>query len=316
MRRNALLLVLLVFALASASIVNAQSVEQYTPENNALRASRISVSYSIAYEKALVDTQITFAAPSSGLLEVRLPLDARAITLRADKQTVEPGLDYNLMRFNLNNNTNLRYQYISESVLEKDSFIANIRSPVDADELYIKVSLPESALLEKRVSDEGDERPSVFPGPSSLQTDGRVIDIVWFVKDVRKGDDFPVLARYSMPVTIWPIILIIITLFLIAIVLFLALRNTRKRNNVVILKPKHHQAAQSGSAGIEKHLKEDEEQIVTILKDREGQCEQGTMRVITGFSKAKLSGLLKELEERKLIHKEKRGKKNLVFLKR
>jgi uncharacterized membrane protein len=38
------------------------------------------------------------------------------------------------------------------------------------------------------------------------------------------------------------------------------------------------------------------------------------LRVITGFSKAKLSGLLKELEERNVVYKEKRGKKNLVFL--
>ncbi|MFO8016290.1 MAG: hypothetical protein R6U32_04245 [Candidatus Woesearchaeota archaeon] len=66
----------------------------------------------------------------------------------------------------------------------------------------------------------------------------------------------------------------------------------------------------------EGHLKEDEEQVVNILKQREGRVEQGTLRIITGFSKAKLSGLLKELEDRKIVHKEKRGKKNLVFLKK
>ena len=67
---------------------------------------------------------------------------------------------------------------------------------------------------------------------------------------------------------------------------------------------------------IEKHLKEDEEQIITILRNKEGSCEQGTLRVITGFSKATLSRLLSELEARNVIHKEKRGKKNLVFLKK
>ena len=67
---------------------------------------------------------------------------------------------------------------------------------------------------------------------------------------------------------------------------------------------------------IEKHLKEDEEQVITILKNKQGSCEQGTLRVITGFSKAALSRLLSELEARKIIHKEKRGKKNLVFLKK
>ena len=67
---------------------------------------------------------------------------------------------------------------------------------------------------------------------------------------------------------------------------------------------------------IEKHLKEDEEQIVNILKRKEGSCEQGTLRVVTGFSKATLSRLLSELEARKIVYKEKRGKKNIVFLKK
>jgi uncharacterized membrane protein len=64
-----------------------------------------------------------------------------------------------------------------------------------------------------------------------------------------------------------------------------------------------------------KHLKDDEQQIVRILKKRKGSCEQGTLRVVTGFSKASLSRLISELEARKIIYKEKRGKKNLIFLK-
>ena len=64
----------------------------------------------------------------------------------------------------------------------------------------------------------------------------------------------------------------------------------------------------------EKHLKEDEKQIVNILKTREGKCEQGTLRVVSGMPKSSLSRVLKELEERNIIYKEKRGKKNMVFL--
>jgi len=64
----------------------------------------------------------------------------------------------------------------------------------------------------------------------------------------------------------------------------------------------------------EKHLKEDENQIVNILKQREGKSEQGTLRIVSGFPKSTLSRILKELEERNIIYKEKRGKKNMVFL--
>jgi len=72
------------------------------------------------------------------------------------------------------------------------------------------------------------------------------------------------------------------------------------------------------SASIEaklKHLKEDEAQIVRVIMRREDhQIEQGTLRVITGMPKATLSRILKELEERNIIFKEKRGKRNMVFL--
>jgi len=64
----------------------------------------------------------------------------------------------------------------------------------------------------------------------------------------------------------------------------------------------------------EKHLKEDEKQIVNILKQREGKAEQGTLRIVSGFPKSTLSRILKELEERNIIYKEKRGKKNMIFL--
>jgi len=65
---------------------------------------------------------------------------------------------------------------------------------------------------------------------------------------------------------------------------------------------------------VEQYLKEEEKQIVNVLKEREGSCEQGTLRVVTGMPKSSLSRILKELEDRNIIYKEKRGKKNLVFL--
>ena len=64
----------------------------------------------------------------------------------------------------------------------------------------------------------------------------------------------------------------------------------------------------------EQYLKEEEKQIVNVLKQREGSCEQGTLRVVTGMPKSTLSRILTELEQRSIIYKEKRGKKNIVFL--
>ena len=65
---------------------------------------------------------------------------------------------------------------------------------------------------------------------------------------------------------------------------------------------------------VEKYLKEDEKTVVNILRQRDGICSQSTLRIVGNFSKATLSRLLVELEQRNVIRKEKRGKKNLVIL--
>ena len=64
----------------------------------------------------------------------------------------------------------------------------------------------------------------------------------------------------------------------------------------------------------ERYLKEEEKLIYKILKSREGQCEQGTLLVITQFSKAYLSRLLSEMEARGIIEKYQKGRKNIIRL--
>jgi len=63
-----------------------------------------------------------------------------------------------------------------------------------------------------------------------------------------------------------------------------------------------------------KYLKEDEKIIARILKQKDGSCEQATLRLVSGFSKAKLSRLLTDMAERGVVKKEQKGKKNVIFL--
>ena len=66
---------------------------------------------------------------------------------------------------------------------------------------------------------------------------------------------------------------------------------------------------------VDKYLKEDEKTVISILRQRGGIVSQSTLRIAGNFSKATLSRILKELEQRNIIKKEQRGKKNLVILK-
>lgn len=65
---------------------------------------------------------------------------------------------------------------------------------------------------------------------------------------------------------------------------------------------------------VAEHLKEDERQIVEILKRKGGMCMQGTLLTIADFSKSKLSEILSELESRRIISKRKKGRSNVISL--
>jgi predicted transcriptional regulator len=66
---------------------------------------------------------------------------------------------------------------------------------------------------------------------------------------------------------------------------------------------------------VDRYLKEDERIIINVLRMKHNSCSQATLRVVTDFSKARLSRLLTELEERGVIYKEQQGRKNIITLK-
>jgi uncharacterized membrane protein len=66
---------------------------------------------------------------------------------------------------------------------------------------------------------------------------------------------------------------------------------------------------------VDRYLKEDERIVINVLRMKHDSCTQATLRVVTDFSKARLSRILSELEERGIIYKEQQGRKNLITLK-
>ncbi|MBI5880751.1 hypothetical protein HZB90_01325 [archaeon] len=68
-------------------------------------------------------------------------------------------------------------------------------------------------------------------------------------------------------------------------------------------------------ADFERYLKEDEKIVINVLKMKGNSCSQATLRVVTDFSKARLSRLLSELESRGIVTKVQDGRKNMVTLK-
>jgi predicted transcriptional regulator len=67
-------------------------------------------------------------------------------------------------------------------------------------------------------------------------------------------------------------------------------------------------------AGVDRYLKEDERIVLNVLRMKHNSCSQATVRVVTDFSKARLSRILSELEARGIIYKEQKGRKNIITL--
>jgi uncharacterized membrane protein len=294
-------------------IALAQEAETDNIEPNTDSLSKYQINMYIAYNKVLVESAMLFSEEQTTNFSIELPLDAREIINEVDKFEYPAILDSNNLLFYLNENKYVKYSYITEDMLERNSFIASMTVPFDTENLRIKLALPEKAILEKPLRNGAVAGSSVYPQPKILETDGQAITVVWEFDDLKKDEEIALYVKYREPADyITPLIFIISSIIILLIILYMLYhsKHKKKAKTRTIIRD-----VKKPESGIEKHLKEDEEQVINVLKLKEGRCEQGTLRIATGFSKAKLSGLLKELEERKVIHKEKRGKKNLVFLK-
>ncbi|MFC1723093.1 helix-turn-helix transcriptional regulator [Nanoarchaeota archaeon] len=278
-----------------------------------LGGAEYEVSYFVEYDWVLTDIKAEFSEGETGKYVYNLPLDAKGIIEYVDGEEVEPQLVGNRVVVTLQNNSGFRLEYLSKSEVTGDELITEVEIPFDVEKLSVKASLPSGARLLEPVGN----RPvsTIFPKPDQLGTDGLNIDIRWEFEDVEKGEDVPILVKFMIPENGWAWWLVGFLLLAVLGLVFIVFGQRKDGGKEKSEKPEVVEKVVVKS-DYEDHLKEDEQQIVQILKDREGRCEQGTLRVITGFSKAKLSGLLKEMDERKLVHKEKRGKKNLVFLKK
>lgn len=257
--------------------------------------------FNIVYNKVHVDNTILFDNRVN--YTIKLPADAKATSLWLDDVLQEKQIinkEFSVLA------KKIRVSYLTNEYLDRQNFLIDLIFPDDIKNLSIRLVLPEDTRLAKPINYETLASNAVFPKPTRLETDGQRLIVTWERNNVKKGDSMSILVIFKKATNIllWIIPLIILVAALTAYIIFKKPRIKKVVEKVTI------------KAEIEKHLKEDEAQIIRILKQREGCCEQGTLRVITGFSKAKLSGILKELEERKIIYKEKRGKKNLVFLKK
>jgi len=166
--------------------------------------------------------------------------------------------------------------------------------PMDTNSLWVRVSLPEGMVL---VRNHTAFQP--YSPPDGVKTtDGRRIFVSWTRSNVTSGDIFSVQVVYESTTRYseFPVYL-----FAFGILVVLALFGFRavKSRDMKILFP---------------ILKSDEKLVMEILLRHGGRANQKTIVSESNYSKAKISKVLKSLEERGLVRLERIGRTNKVYI--
>ncbi|MBW3012305.1 hypothetical protein KY311_03905 [Candidatus Woesearchaeota archaeon] len=286
-------IIALLVVMLSANLVYAADVNTY------------SAAFNMVGEKAVVKVDVLFNQKTTEQLKFDIPSDYEGLSVYVNDDPVKADVDNNVLTVDVIQKDKVSFSYATSEFVDKQNFILNLKMDFDADNVMVALVLPEGATLEKPIKEGDLTTGSIYPKPDESTTDGRSLMFGWLWENVNKGDEYSIFAqvRPEPEFPLW-LILVISAAAVAAVILVIF---ARKAETKVIVEKQDM---------VEKHLKTDEEQIVNVLKLKGGSTEQGTLRVATGFAKATLSRILKELEERNVIYKEKRGKKNLIFLKK
>jgi len=170
----------------------------------------------------------------------------------------------------------------------------------DTDRISIKVKLPDSVFIT-----EEDHVPlPISPSGAEKGIEGRRITASWGFSNKNAGDLIPIRIYYEgLPPTLietfiyrWLFVFILIFI----VVIFFIYRSTSKKSELIL-----------------SVLNEAERVVVDIIR-KQGKDKVDQRKIVTrsGFSKAKVSRIVKSLESRGVVSVEKIGRKNRISLKK
>ncbi len=170
-----------------------------------------------------------------------------------------------------------------------DSFVM----PMDVEKFVLKVKLPEASGLIQ-------EDDAFSPAGALLGSDGRRSFVYWTKENMAQSESFDVsvayedigILGYSLLETV---MVVIITIVVIAIVFF---KYYSKQKPVKIILPM---------------LRKDEKLIFETMIKHDPGVNQKSIVNESGYSKAKVSKVLKNLQERGLLKLERMGRTNKIY---
>jgi uncharacterized membrane protein len=165
------------------------------------------------------------------------------------------------------------------------------------------VRLPSGSTLASEVKKTGESISSVYPVPSRIRSDGKHIIVEWSEEELLAREDFRIFLMYTttdkrerLPAAAGIAVGLIIGL---SIAYYYFRKRPAKEREVARLV-----------------LGEDEKKIYDRLVSHDGEILQDDIAKETDFSRAKISKLVRRLEEKGIIKKEPYRKTNRLLLKK
>mgnify|MGYP000276434782 CR=1 FL=1 len=202
-------------------------------------------------------------------------------------------------------NYTVSISYTTSNIYTKNRFYSfdhQKRILVPTERYVLEVILPEGYGIISR-----DEGTPIEPKGAETGSEGRRIFVRWDMKNVSLGQsrDFQVnyqelnVFRNVFPNNMTSFVGLLV--LLVAVLVAVYVKYMKEEDTIASILPV---------------LKEDEKRVVMYLLDFEGECEQVELVKNLDYSKAKISRLVKDLEERGIIKKIKEGRKNRLVIKK
>lgn len=195
--------------------------------------------------------------------------------------------------------TNFKWKELVEKRGNISFFSMDIPILWNTEEVSVIIKLPDKTLLaEKAIL-------PISPSGYYIGSDGRRILASWSFRDKRPGDVIPIRLYYE-PLSLGFIdedlvyILIFVLILIVIVGASFIFRKVSKKSELVL-----------------SVLNESERIIVDIIrKEKKKQVDQRRIVNLSGFSKAKVSRIIRNLEERGIVESERIGRRNKITLKK
>ncbi|NYT04347.1 MAG: hypothetical protein GKC00_06545 [Candidatus Methanofastidiosa archaeon] len=277
----------------------------FTPafsENQQLEITYLKIDVELMEDRSLKESIDIIIYPKEEIdFNLYLPNDYKNLYILFNDEPLNPPLGQKIKLIpNELNSIKISYT-ISNAIEVKKNDLIYTRDLVypNVKNLIFRIKLPQAYGVNS------EDLSSIIPEPTYLQSDGKRIIVLWEMKSPQTPVMFKIkygsLVQNNGFFTTFIIPFTVVLIFLISLAVFLFYRSSNKEPDTKIPPSL---------------LSEDEMIICDILKNEGGNMKQKRLSSLTGFSKAKITKILINLEKKELIEREPIGRTFVITLKK